>query len=413
MKLLLSFLIAITLFSCSNLESDESISEAISDDKAFKLGNEVLLNEEKELLTNKRIGLITNNSGVLSDGSSVVDAIASEFRLIKIFTPEHGLRGDESNVDHVDQSTGAYVVSLYGNKEKPNSSDLSDIDVLVYDLQDVSARFYTFINTLYYCMEAAAENDKKVIVCDRPIIPDGNYVDGFVLEDRFKSFAGLLNIPAAYAMTCGEMAKYINSEYLSERCDLQVVKMKNYSRDKNYDDLGLYWKTPSPNMYFPSTAVAYLGTCIFEGTNFAEGRGSQRPFEYVGAPYCNGNAMAGSLNAMGLKGVTFEAISFTPRKLASWLSSPKYLDKNCEGVYINITDRKSAEPFKIGIAVIVHLRDNYPAFSINSNNFIDKLAGTDRLRSMLNEGKSYEEIVNSYSAELNDFKIKRQKYLMY
>jgi uncharacterized protein YbbC (DUF1343 family) len=377
------------------------------------LGNEALIEMNDSPLRGKRIGLITNNSGVLSDGRLFMDLLSDNHDLRKIFTPEHGLRGNERNEDYTDEATGAFVVSLYGNKEKPSAADLEDVDVLVYDLQDVSARFYTFVNTLYYCMEAAIENNKKIVVCDRPIIPDGNYVDGFVLEDSYKSFVGLLNVPAAYAMTCGELAMFINSEYLGNKCDLVVSKMKNYSRSTNYDDLSLYWKTPSPNMYFPSTAVAYLGTCLFEGTNFGEGRGSNKPFEYVGAPYCDGGLLARELNAMNFSGVTFESITFTPKQIMSWQSKPKHADEFCSGVYINVTDRRIAEPYKVAVAILVLLYKHYPQFQINDNNFIDKLAGTDKLRNMIISGRSYEDIVSSYQDDLNDFKTKRKKYLIY
>lgn len=380
---------------------------------AFKLGNEVLLEMHDSPLKGKRIGIITNNSGVLSDGRLFMDVLNERHKLTKIFTPEHGLRGNEQNDDYTDDVTGAYVVSLYGNREKPSPDDLSDVDILVYDLQDASARFYTFINTLFYCMQAAAENNIEFVVCDRPIIPDGNYVDGFVLDDRFRSFVGMLNVPAAYAMTCGEIASYINSEYLSGKCRLNVIRMNSYKRNTSYDSLGLYWKTPSPNMYFPSTAVAYLGTCLFEGTNVSEGRGSQRPFEYIGAPFCNADLLCSELNSMDLPGVKFEPVSFIPKQLASWMTRPKFADETCYGAYINITDSRRAEPFKIAVAVMLKMKELFPDFSINKNNFIDKLAGTDRLRLMIESGKSYEEITGSFRDEVGSFKTKREKYLMY
>ncbi|MBK6505334.1 MAG: DUF1343 domain-containing protein [Ignavibacteria bacterium] len=410
MRAILPLLILITSFE--NLREVKPHVYEIASNQ-FMLGNEALIEMSDSPLKGKRIGLITNNSGVLSDGRLFMDLLSEHHDLRKIFTPEHGLRGNERNEDYTDEATGAFVVSLYGNKEKPASSDLSDVDVLVYDLQDVSARFYTFVNTLYYCMQAATENDKKIVICDRPIIPDANYVDGFVLEDSYKSFVGLLNVPAAYAMTCGELALLINSEYLDNKCDLEISKMKNYSRDMNYDDLNLYWKTPSPNMYFPSTAVAYLGTCLFEGTNFGEGRGSNNPFEYVGAPYCDGDLLARELNSMNFKGVVFEPITFIPKQIMSWQSKPKYADEVCSGVYMKITDRKVAEPYKVAVAILVLLNKRFSQFQINSNNFIDKLAGTDKLRNMIISGRSYEDIISSYQNDLNDFKKIRKKYLLY
>jgi uncharacterized protein YbbC (DUF1343 family) len=406
------FSLAYLLVFTSQLRDARQMS--LSDNPGqFKLGNEALLEMYDSPLKNKNIGLSTNNSGILSDGRFFLDVLNDHYKLTKIFTPEHGLRGNERNEDHVDDVTGISVISLYGNKEKPASEDLSDVDILVYDLQDVSARFYTFVNTLYYCMEAAVDNGKEIVVCDRPIIPDGNYVDGYVLEEYYKSFVGLMKLPAAYAMTCGELANFMNAEYFDNKCRLTVSKMENYKRDMKYDDLNLYWKNPSPNLYFPSTAVAYLGTCLFEGTNVSEGRGSPRPFEYIGAPFCDGNLLASKLNSMNFSGVTFEPVSFVPKKLASWMAKPKYEEEVCGGVYINITDRVTAEPFKIAVAALVIIRDLHPQFEILGTNFIDKLAGTDRLRRMLTENRSYDEIVSSYRIELEQFKEKRNKYLMY
>ncbi|MEO8664673.1 MAG: DUF1343 domain-containing protein [Ignavibacteria bacterium] len=399
----------IVLFSFTLFPSQK---ETISDNK-FLLGNESLLYRNASLLQGKRIGLVTNMSGVLSNGVLFLDSLNKNFTVSKIFTPEHGLRGDDRNENFTDDATGIQIVSLYGNKKKPGSNDLEDVDVMVYDIQDVGARFYTFINTMYYCMESAVENNKEMLICDRPVIPNGNYSDGFMLDDNEKSFVGLLNVPIAYGMTCGELAQYINTEYFSEGCKLTVIKMENYLRDTDYTSLDLPWIKPSPNVYFPSSAVCYLGTCLLEGTNFAEGRGTERPFEYIGAPYCDGNKLAEELNSYNFNDVNFESISFTPQTITSPSNPPKFINKNCEGVYINVTDKKSFEPVKTGIAVLVSLKKLFPEFIINKNNFLDKLAGTSKLRTMLNNGSSYKEIVDSYKYDLEQFKSKREKYLLY
>jgi uncharacterized protein YbbC (DUF1343 family) len=379
----------------------------------FSLGNENLMSVHSDLIQGKSIGLVTNNSGVLSNGDLFLDSLSKYFTVTKVFTPEHGLRGDDKNENYTDEPTGISIVSLYGSKKKPNASDLENVDVFVYDLQDVSARFYTFINTMFYCMESAVDYDKEFIVCDRPIIPYGNYVDGFVLDQGLESFVGMLNIPIAYAMTCGELAKYINAEYFNGQCNLTVIKMENYSREKSYASLNLPWIKPSPNMYFPSTALCYLGTCLFEGTNFAEGRGTDKPFEYIGAPYCNGDQLAEELNSYNFKGVVFESISFTPQTITSPSNPPKYIGQKCEGVYIKVTNEKTFEPVKVGIAVLVSLNNLFPGFRINKNNFLDKLAGTRDLRIMLRNGSRYEDIISSYESRLIEFKSKRIKYLLY
>ncbi|MDQ3019259.1 MAG: DUF1343 domain-containing protein [Bacteroidota bacterium] len=382
-------------------------------DNDFLLGNEVLLSKSSYLIKDKRIGLITNTSGVLSNGALFLDSLNKNFNVIKIFTPEHGLRGDDKNENYTDELTGISIVSLYGSKKKPDPYDLENVDAFIYDIQDVGARFYTFINTMFYCMEAAVENKKEMIICDRPLIPDANYVDGFIVEESVKSFVGLLNVPVAYGMTCGELAGYINAEYFNDKCNLSVVKMENYTRETDYESLELRWAKPSPSIYFPSSAVCYLGTCLFEGTNFAEGRGTARPFEYIGASYCDGKKLADELNSFNFKGVTFENITFTPQTITSTSNPPKYIGEVCEGVFINVSDKKTFEPVKAAIAVLVSLKKLFPEFQINGNNFLDKLAGTPELREMLNTGSSYDEIINLYSTRLNEFKINREKYLLY
>ncbi len=379
----------------------------------FSLGNENLLSNHSDLLIEKRVGLITNKSGVLSNGDLFLDSLNKYYTVTKVFTPEHGLRGDDRNENFTDDQTGVPVISLYGSKKKPDAGDLEDVDLLVYDIQDVGARFYTFINTMYYCMESAVENNKGMIICDRPLIPDGDYVDGFILNESEKSFVGLLDVPAAYGMTCGELACYINSEYFGGKCKLNVILMDNYSRNSDYSSLNLPWIKPSPNIYFPSSAVCYLGTCLFEGTNFAEGRGTERPFEYIGAPYCDGKLLAVEMMSYNFKGVMFEDITFTPQAIASNSNPPKYIGELCGGIFINVTDKNSFEPFKTVIAVLVSLKKLFPEFNINKNNFLDKLSGTEDLRIMLNNGNNYEEIVSSYDTELTNFKIKREKYLLY
>lgn len=379
----------------------------------FKSGNEVLLEKDSILLSGKRLGIITNKSGVLSSGELLLDVLNEKYILAKIFTPEHGLRGDDNIENFTDEKTGVKVVSLYGKKFKPSADDLSNLDILIYDIQDVGARFYTFINTLYYCMESAYENQKEFIVCDRPLIPDANYVDGFLLDESQKSFVGLINIPIAYGMTCGELAGYINSEYFEGKCNLKISLMENYFRSTDYESLNLPWIKPSPNIYFPSSAITYLGTCLFEGTNISEGRGSVKPFEYIGAPYCNGDLLVSEMEKYNLKGVRFESISFIPEDIPGIVNSPKYTGEKCNGVYINVTDRSIFEPVRTAIALMVSIHNLFPGFKFNKNNFIDKLSGNSSLREMVTNGSSFENITESYINYLNDFKTKRNKYLLY
>lgn len=396
------------------LTAFNSINEMhLRTDNNFRLGNEVLISRFQSMLVNKKIGLITNKSGVTQDGKLFLDALSKEFNVTKIFSPEHGLRGDDIESDFTDPVTGIPVVSLYGSKKKPDNADLENTDVLVYDIQDVGARFYTFINTMFYCIESAVENNKEVIVCDRPLIPYGRYTDGFMLDDEVSSFVGLINIPIAYGMTCGELANFINGEYFHSKCKLNIAMMENYSHGTDYGSLNLPWIKPSPNIYYPSSAVSYLGTCLFEGTNFSEGRGTERPFEYVGAPYCDGDILANEMNNFNLSGVSFESITFTPTVITSPSNPPKYVGELCKGVFINVTDKNSFEPVKTGIALLVTLNKLFPGFEIKKNNFIDKLAGTSVLRTMIGSGNSFEEITDSYKDNLKIFSFKRENYILY
>ena len=405
------FLTAVIFFSGVFYKPDV-IQKVIIEDQ-FILGNENLLKNKSEVLSGKNTALITNKSGVMSDGTLFLDELVKNANIRKIFTPEHGLRGDDRDENFTDENTGLPVISLYGNNKMPAKTDLEDIDVLVYDIQDVGARFYTFINTMFYCMQAANENNIEFVVCDRPMMPNGNYVDGFMLDDGQESFVGMIDIPIAYGMTCGELALYINTEYFGDACKLKVIKMENYSRETDYQSLNLPWVKPSPNIYYPSSALTYLGTCLFEGTNFSEGRGTDKPFEYVGAPYCDGNALAEEMNSLGLNGVTFESIDFVPTTITSPSNPPKYVGENCSGVYIKVTDKNSFEPVKTGIAFLVSLNKLFSGFEIKANKFLDKLAGTDRLRLAVLNGYTTNEIVSGYQQELQDFKELRKKYLIY
>jgi len=285
--------------------------------------------------------------------------------------------------------------------------------VIVYDIQDVGARFYTYINTMYYCMEAAIENNKKFVICDRPIIPNPEYIDGFMLDNDVKSFVGLLDIPISYGLTIGELANYINQTEFNGKCDLFISKMSGYTRDMEYNNLGIKWKNPSPSMLYPSTAVTYSGTCLLEGTNFAEGRGTDKPFEYVGAPYCDGDLLKNEMDKFGFKGVEFESIEFTPTSITSPSNPPKFVGKKCEGIYIKITDKKLAEPVKIGIALLITLNKNFPQFKIRNDKFLDKLSGTKKLRTMIENNTDFETIVSTYSIPLEKYKVAIQPYLIY
>jgi uncharacterized protein YbbC (DUF1343 family) len=379
----------------------------------FKLGNEVLLTEKLHLLKDSRVAIITNQSGITSEGTLIIDALKDKANIVKIFSPEHGFRGDDNTGNYVDSQTGINVISLYGGKKKPSPEDLTDVDVLVYDIQDVGARFYTYVNTLYYCMEAAVNSNTKLIVCDRPSMINLDYVDGFMLEDDCKSFVGLLDVPISYGMTCGELSNFLNHYYFDGELNLEVVQMAGYSRYTDYTDLDLKWINPSPSIYFPSSAVCYTGTCLFEGTNLSEGRGTDRPFEYIGAPYVNADKLISELEQYNLSGVKFEKINYTPSSITSPSNPPKYVGEQCEGIFVNVTDIKSFRPVETAIAIIISARKLFPEFNWRKDNFIDKLSGTKLFRNMVNSDSSLNEIMSSCRKNLDVFKEVREKYIIY
>lgn len=384
----------------------------INQSSDFKLGNEVLLESRLVELQNKNVALVTNQTGILSDGTHIIDAlVAKGIKVVKIFTPEHGIRGDE-NYSNKDEKTGIPIISIYGSNVKPSAGDLNDVDVIVYDIQDVGARFYTYTSTLYYVIESAVENNKRLIVCDRPIIINPNYTDGFLLESGFESFVGKISVPVCYGMTCGGLAYYLKDDINFKSDAVEVVKMQGYTRKMDYNELGLKWVKPSPNMFYPSTAVVYPGTCFLEGTNVSEGRGTEKPFEYIGAPWCSGDKLAAELNSYGLNGVTFEPVKFVPsEKVSSY--APKFFEKECDGVFVKVTDKNKFEAVKAGVAILISLKKLFSEFSFNKDNYIDKLAGTDKLRKKIINGDDYNSIINSWNDDLEQFNNLRSQYLIY
>jgi len=386
-------------------------TQPVTPPPVFKLGDEVLLDKNLEILKSKNVALLTNQTGILSDGTHIIDAlVAKGINIVKIFSPEHGIRGDENYSDK-DEKTGIPIVSLYGDKYKPSSSDLQNVDIIIYDIQDVGARFYTYTSTLYYAIESVIENNKKLIVCDRPSIINPNYVDGFMLQSGHESFVGKIPTPVCYGMTCGELAGFLAESVFTSNA-VEIIKMENYSRATDFNSLNLKWVKPSPSIFTTSTAVCYPATCFLEATNVSEGRGSEKPFENFGASWVNSSALADELNSYNLSGVKFEAVTFTPsEKISNY--PPKFFNKECNGIYINVIDKNSFEAVKCGVAILTALEKLCPDFKFSKDNFIDKLSGTDKLRKMILRGDDYTSIVNSWQDELNKFKESRSEFLLY
>jgi len=390
-------------------------------DAPVKIGAELLFEEHIDLLQGKRVGLVTNHTGILPDGRHLADVLHEHeaLELTALYAPEHGIRGDATHAfDHSeDSATGLQVYSLYGDTRKPTPDMLDDIDVLIFDIQDVGARFYTYISTMNNTMEAAAENGKKFIVLDRPNPITGVYVDGTILDPEFRSFIGIQPIPVAHGMTVGELAIMVNEEGWLEsgvKADLTVIQMQNYRRSMWYDQTELPWVKPSPNMLRLSTAIVYPATCFFEGTNVSDGRGTDHPFEWFGAPWMNGEELAKALNVYELPGVVFEPIAYTPGNMVNGVRiSPKFMGEVCYGVGMNITDRNAFQPVSTGVYILSTIYRLYSDEIVWRENWMDLLWGTDHIRTAIQEGIGPTEIVSGWQEELEEFLSVREKYLLY
>ena len=376
----------------------------------IKLGLSALLQEKTHLIKGRAIGLITNATGVdeeLQDNVSLF-AADSRFNLTALFGPEHGLWGalqDALPVSFaIDARTKIPVYSLYGENRKPTSEMLEDIDVLIFDIQDVGARFYTFISTMILAMESAAQCGVAFIVLDRPNPINGIVVEGNVLDPKFSSFVGKYQLPVRHGLTVGELACLFKAE-LNLDLELEVVRMQGWRRDMWYDDTGLHWVLPSPNMPTLTTAALYPGMCFIEGTNISEGRGTTKPFELLGAPWIDAPQFASELNRVKLPGVKFRPAFFTP-------TFAKYKGELCPGVQAHLLDRNLLKPVETGLRIIQKTKVLYPT-DFHWRSSFDRLAGSDQTRLKLSAGMDVTELVNSWETELSAFKEKRLRYLIY
>jgi beta-N-acetylhexosaminidase len=386
--------------------------EAAEDESAndLKLGVEVLLDEQMDLLDGKRVGLITNPTGVDQELNHIVDVLHNdpEVELTALYGPEHGVRGDAQAGDYVefyiDEITGLPVYSLYGETRKPTPDMLEDVDILLFDIQDVGARFYTYIYTMAYAMEAAQENDLEFVVLDRPNPISGYDVEGPVLDPEYASFVGNYPIPLRHAMTVGELALFFNEEF-DIHADVTVVEMTGWERGMYYDDTDLEFVLPSPNMPTLDTALVYPGAALIEGTNLSEGRGTTKPFELLGAPFVNSTEFAAAMNELDLSGVTFRAASFTPM-------FSKHSGNLSHGVQIHVTDKEAYSPVETGLHIVKTLHDMYPD-EVQLTSFFDNLIGNGWIREAIENGESVESMVAEWQDDLREFKDLRQDYLLY
>jgi len=386
------------------------------------LGADQLLSEKIDLVENKSIGIITNHSATLSNGVHLVDTLFSlqNVNVVALFGPEHGIRGDAPDghtiKDGFDSKTNIPVYSLYGKTRKPTKEMLSGIDVLIFDIQDIGARYYTFISTLYYSLIAAAENNIPMIVLDRPNPINGVMVDGPLRTEELKSFVAIAPIPIQHGMTIGELALMFNSEgWLGESLtsDLTIVKMNGWQRELFYDDYNLNWINPSPNIPSLNTAILYPGTCLLEAVNVSEGRGTHSPFLTLGAPYLDSNELEIEMNHYDHNGLEITPITFTPISIENMSTSPKYKDIECYGISINVTDKHEVKALRFGITLLYAIHKLYPNEFQFRNNYLEKLFGNEYITKMIKANNTPSEIFAKWDSDLILFGKVREKYLLY
>jgi uncharacterized protein YbbC (DUF1343 family) len=402
-----------------------------------KLGDEVLFEKHLDLIRGKHVGLITNPTGLDSKLDSIIETFRAhpEVTLTALYGPEHGVRGNAQAGEYVafyyDEHFKLPVFSLYGQTHKPPADMMTNIDeymrtfdtkhegkqveagmmqsvdVMVFDLQDVGTRVYTYLATMAYAMQAAADADIPFIVLDRPNPINGVALEGPILEyPQHSSFIGLYPIPLRHGMTAGELAQLFNEKFLPKKCRLTVVPMENWTRDEWFDETSLPWVLPSPNLPTLDSATVYPGQVILEGTNLSEGRGTTKPFEMFGAPWIDGFVLAKKLNELNLPGVKFREVWFTP-------TFSKFSGQLCGGCELHVTDRTAYQSIATSLAILSVVKQTYGEKLELHASYFDKVLGTSSVREALERGEPAEKIVAAFAPGLAAFAKLRAPYLLY
>ncbi len=420
------FILILFLFSTLSFSSEKA--------HRVKTGIDVL---SESFLEGKKVGLVTNPTGISSKFESTIEVFAKnpKIKLVALYGPEHGVRGNAQAGEYVpfymDDKYGIPVFSLYGQSMRPSPSMLKNIDeimrnfdtkkhektlkedmmrgidVMVFDIQDVGTRIYTYIATMAYCMEACAEAGIPFVVLDRPNPINGISMEGPILKyPEFSSFVGVYPIPVRHGMTIGELANLFNEKFMKKKVELIVISMKGWKREMWFDETGLPWVIPSPNMPTLETATVYPGQVFLEGTNISEGRGTTKPFEIFGAPWIDGYELTKKLNSLKLPGVKFREAWFKP-------TFSKYSGELCGGCQIHIIDREKFKPFETTLYIIKTIMEMYPDKFKFYEEYFDRIMGNSDIRRMILKGESIEKIVSSYKEELSKFKEMRKEFLIY
>jgi uncharacterized protein YbbC (DUF1343 family) len=388
------------------------------------MGADRLFSEFAELLRGRAVALVSNHSGRLADGSHLADALAAQrdVRLVALFGMEYDIRSNDYSVPRDpertrDARTGVPKYSLYGEQHKPSPEMLDGVDVLLYDIQDVGARFYEHVNILGFIMEAAAERGIRVVVLDRPNPLGGRGADGFVADSQaFYRFGSYTAIPALHGMTPGELARFYNGERRlrgGRMAELHVVPMRGWTRDQWFDQTGQSWQKPSPNLVTFSSLIAYAGTCLFEAVNVSAGRGSDAPFELIGAPWLTHERAVVLLNDLKLPGVRFTADTFTPIQRTFHARPPMYAGDLARGIRVHVTDRSTVQPYRVGVAMLWAVHALHRDRLVWNEATLDRLAATPRLKQMLEAGRTPAEIFAAWETELKHFRAISAPYHLY
>jgi uncharacterized protein YbbC (DUF1343 family) len=394
---------------------------ATTEQRVVGLGIDRLLESERTLIAGQRVGLVCNPASVDRTYRHTADRLREfpDVTLVALFGPQHGFRSNlQDNMIETphdrDRRRDLPVYSLYSETREPTAAMLREVDLLVIDLQDVGTRVYTFVYTMANCMRAAARHGVRVVVCDRPNPIGGIEVEGAILDQRWSSFVGQFPIPLRHGMTIGELARMFNDEF-GIGCALDVVPLEAWARNVYFDDTGLPWVIPSPNLPTLDSALVYPGTVLFEGTQLSEGRGTTRPFELIGAPWIDGERLAGDMNARQLPGVYFRAAFFEP-------TFQKYARETCGGCQIHVTDTRTFKPVRTAVELLAEFRRQNPErFAWREPPYeyehdkqpIDILYGSDRLRRTLDTGGDIADVIASWKPDEEAFRERRRPFLLY
>lgn len=422
---MLPVLLLLLLSACGTSTEDErqnaSDTLAVQTSVPVRTGADVLVSDSRNPLDGRRVGLIVNHTSRTADGH-VIDALAAMpgVEITALFGPEHGIRGDADAGavigDARDPLTDAPIYSLYGEHRAPTAAMLENVDLLIFDIQDVGARFYTYISTMGLSMQAAAEHGVPFMVLDRPNPLGGDRVDGYVREPEFESFVGQYPIPIQHGLTVGELALMIRDEGWMpgmDSLDLTVVTMQGWERSMLWPETGLDWIAPSPNLPTFDAALVYPGTCLIEATTASEGRGTELPFLTIGAPWMDAEAVAAAIQ---LPGLTVQTLDITPRSIPGASTHPKWQDQPIRAVRMDVTDASSVRPLEVGIRLLTSMIDTAPdsaRASIIRSSGMQRLSGTQRLEAALRSDASPEEIMAEWAVEVRAFETLRRPYLLY